>query len=174
MPIHRRGDTCRCPPEPPMGCDVKDACLDLHVFPRLEDPRKAGRPLSYRALAPCHPDISHSLSVSWDDGRIVWNCFACKERLGNEKAQIATRNALIKAHVPSRCLPQSKADAEAQLEAVREIIGTKGKPAQRLFRIAALLGGWGGELPAGDDLEALADSCHVSHATAYDTRRATP
>jgi hypothetical protein len=157
-----------------VGCDIEDACLDLHVFPCLKDPQKATKGLSYRALAPCHPDVSRSLSVSWLDGRIVWQCFACAEKLGREEAQIATRNALIKARVPSRCLPQSKADAEAQLEAIREIVGNKGKPAQRLFRIAALLGGWGGDLPAGDDLEALADSCHISHATAYDTRRATP
>src|ERR1019366_8777944 len=153
-----------------MGCDAGEPCVHEHVFPRLKDPTAAGEH-GYRALATCHPDVSRSLSVSWIDGRIIWNCFACKERLGNEKAQIATRNSLIKRGVPARCLPQGKDDLAAQMEAIREIVGNDGKPAQRLFRIAAILGGWGGELPAGDDLEALADSCHVSQRTGYDTRR---
>jgi hypothetical protein len=156
-----------------MACDAGDACIHDHVFPHLKDPRPAGKPHSYRALAPCHADISHSLSVSWIDGRIWWNCFACKEKLGNDKAQVATRNALIRAHVPARCLLQPKDDLAAQVEAIREIVEHDGKPAQRIFRIAAILGGWGDHLPGGDDLEALADSCHVSHRTGYDTRRAS-
>jgi hypothetical protein len=112
------------------------------------------------------------MSVSYLDGRIQWNCFACRARLGNEEAQIVTRNALIRSGVPARCLPQTKADAEAQLETIRGILSKDGKPAQRLFRIAAILGGWGDMLPAGDELEALAESCQVSHRTGYDTRRA--
>jgi hypothetical protein len=156
-----------------MGCGAEgDVCLNEHVFPWLKDPRPAGK-LSYRALATCHNDTSPSMSVSWLDERIQWNCFTCKDKLGNEDAQIATRNALIRSGVPARCLPQGKADAESQLNTIRDILGHDGKPAQRLFRIAAILGGWGGELPAGDDLEALADSCRVSHRTGYDTRRAT-
>jgi len=156
-----------------MGCEVGDLCLELHIRPRLKDPKPAG-PFSYRALAPCHPDITASMTVSWLDGRIVWNCFACKKMLGNDMAQKVTRNALIaRNRIPARCLPQAKDDAEAQLESIREILDSDGKPAQRLFRIAAILGGWADTLPAGEELEYVADSCHVSHSTGYDTRRAS-
>jgi hypothetical protein len=156
-----------------MGCNAEDdRCLHDHVRPHLKDPKEAG-PHSYRALATCHPDITPSLSVSWLDGRIQWNCFACKERLGNTEAQKVTRNSLIQRGVPARCLPQTRDDAEAQLEAIRDILANDGKPAQRLFRIAAILGGWGDMLPGGEELELLADSCHVSHSTGYDARRAT-
>ena len=155
-----------------MGCDALERCVHEHVFPRLKDPAEAGKH-GYRALATCHPDTERSLSVSWADGRVVWNCFACKERLGNEKAQIATRNSLILRGVPARCLPQAKDDLAAQLDAIRQIVGGGGKPAQRIFRIAAILDGWGDRLPAGDDLEVLAESCHVSHRTGYDVRRAS-
>lgn len=153
-----------------MACDAGESCIDLHVFPRLNAPKRA--PGGYRALAPCHNDTAQSLSVTWDarNQRIIWNCFSCKQRFGDDVAQVVTRNALIRAGVSARCLPQPKNDAEAQLQAVREILGSKGKPAVRLLRIAAVLDGWD-QLPRGDDLEALAESCLVSERTAYEARR---
>jgi hypothetical protein len=153
-----------------VACDwPADECLHDHIRPHLRDPREAGRS-SYRALAPCHSDTAHSLSVSVLDERVVWNCFTCKKRLGNDVAQVATRNALIRDRVPARCLPQPASDAERQLEAVRQILGTKGKPAMRLLRIAAVLEGWGA-LPQGDELADLAASCLISRRTAFEARR---
>jgi hypothetical protein len=152
------------------GADDAAACLNDHIWPRLKDPRPAGAPASYRALAPCHDDLTHSLSVSVMDGRrISWNCFACKELLGNEKAQKATRNALILAKVPGICLPQTAPDAADDLEVIRAIIFGKGHRARGWLRIAALLDGYS-ELPHGDALEALAGSCGVSVAQAYRAR----
>lgn len=155
-----------------MACDwPADECLHDHIRPHLRDPRVAG-PSSYRALAPCHNDTAPSLSVSILDGRVVWNCFTCRDRLGNEAAQKATRNALIRSGAPAPCLPQPKADAEAQLETIREIGTGKDSHAHKVLRIMALLGGWD-DLPAGDALEALAESCGVSTREAYRARRAS-
>lgn len=153
------------------GADDPDACLHDHIWPRLRDPRPAGTPSSFRAIAPCHDDRTHSLSVSVLDGRrISWNCFACKERLGNEKAQKATRNALIQAKVPAICLPQTAPDAHADLEAIRAVIFGKDSHAYKVLKVAALLSGYEG-LPEGDALEEVADDCRVGHSSAYEARR---
>lgn len=154
-----------------MRCDAGAACIHDHVWPRLKDPKPAAKGNGYRALAPCHPDTTHSLSVSYVMGRIVWNCFACTERLGKDIAQVLTRNMLIRAKVPAQCLPQNRVDAEDQLNTIRQILGDKDTGNRRILRIAMLLGGYD-EVPSGAELRALAEDCCVSLRTAYELREA--
>lgn len=152
-----------------LRCGAADAaqCLQDHVRPHLSAPKPATD--GWTALAPCHPDAAPSLSVSVKGDRVVWNCFSCLRRLGKAESQVATRNALIRTGVSSRCLPQPKDDAESQLDEVRCIMGGEGTLGLRMLRIAALLGGWD-QIPRGGELEAVAESCHIAGSTAYALR----
>jgi hypothetical protein len=146
-----------------MGCDAGAACIHDHVFPCLDDPKRNGK--GYRALAPCHEDTAHSFSVSTGQGgRVLWHCFA---GCSSDKA----RNELILLGVPGRCLVRPAADLAADIDAIRAIVAGGDSHAHKVLLIAALLGGFT-ELPPGQALEALAESCGVSGREAYKARRA--
>jgi hypothetical protein len=126
---------------------------------------------SYRALAPCHPDTSRSLTVSTGTtGRVIFICFACTKRLGKEAAQEETRNALIKAGVPAHCL-RRPSDSAAKFEAtVDDIVFGSASHAHKVLRLAALLRGYDRDLPRGAELRDLTGECGVSLREAYKAR----
>lgn len=154
-----------------MGCDAGAACIHDHVKPFLKDPRRSDDGRSYRALAPCHSDRSHSLSVSiGGTGRVIWNCFACTKRLGKEAAQTETRDALIKAGVPAACLRRASDDAAGFESTVDDLIFGADSHAHKVLRIAVYLRGYGFDLPGGAELRTLAEDCGVSLREAYKAR----
>lgn len=147
-----------------MGCPAGAACLHDHIYPRLRDPRRGGDGRSYRALAPCHDDRSHSLSVSVGaNGRVLWHCFACRD------AEL-TRAALIRSGVSPRCLPRVTADAADFEASVSALVFGKGSHPHTVLRVAAMLRGFGDDLPAGEQLRQLAEDCGVSLREAYRAR----
>lgn len=147
----------------PAGCDAGPHCIHDHVRPRLRDPRPAASG-GYRALAPCHDDQTHSLSISTGgSGRVIWHCFA-----GCDSER--TRAALIKAGVSPRCLPRPASDAASFEDVVSEILFGKDSHAHKVLRLAAYLRGYGSELPGGAELRALAEDCGVSLREAYKAR----
>lgn len=154
-----------------MGCDAGRACIHDHVKPFLKVPKLSNGGDSYRALAPCHSDRTHSLSVSiGGSARVIWDCFACTKTLGKEAAQEVTRNALIKAGVPAACLRRA-ADGAAKFEAaVNDFIFGADSHAHKVLRLAAYLRGYGCDLPGGAELRLLAEDCGVSLAEAYKAR----
>jgi hypothetical protein len=159
-----------------VGCDARDPehCLHDHVRPWLKEAKPNDRGDTYSALAPCHDDTTRSLSVSVGDRRaIIWNCFACRERLGNDMAQIRTRSALIRAGVPARCLPMTRTQSEGIVDQVRDIIHGDGGLPDRMFRLAVLLE-CGGEMPSGGELKDVAEWAGVSGRAAYRSRQSPP
>ena len=151
------------PTDATAGCDAGPSCLHDHVRPWLRDPRP-GASGGYRALAPCHDDQEHSLSVSTGgSGRVIWHCFAgCSSE--------RTRAALIKSHVPARCLRRPAGDA-ADFEAIMsQIVFGKDSHAHKVLRLAAYMRGFGFDLPGGAELRALAEECGVSLREAYKAR----
>jgi hypothetical protein len=151
-----------------MGCDAGRDCIHDHVFPRLRDPRRSATGDSYRALAPCHLDREHSLSVSLgNSGRVIWHCFAGCD-------QETTRAALIHDRVPGSCLRRAADDATDFEALVDAIIFGKDSHPHKVLRLAAKLRGFGDALPAGAELRALADDCGVSLREAYRLRGFTP
>ena len=142
------------------GCPAGPDCIHDHIRPWLRDPRPAANG-GYRALAPCHDDQTHSLSVSiGGSGRVIWHCFAgcTSER---------TRAALIKAHAPAICLRRPAADAADFEAVVAEIVFGKESHAHKVLRLAAILRGFGDDLPGGAELRDLTGHCRVSLAEAY-------
>lgn len=142
------------------GCPAGPECIHDHVRPWLRDPRPAANG-GYRALAPCHDDQTHSLSVSTGgSGRVIWHCFAgcTSER---------TRAALIKAHAPAGCLRRPAADAADFEAVVAEIVFGKESHPHKVLKLAAILRGYGDDLPAGAELRDLTGECRVSLAEAY-------
>jgi hypothetical protein len=147
-----------------MGCDAGRACIHDHVWPYLRDPKPGSEPDSYRALAPCHPDQTHGLSVSTGgSGRVIWHCFACRD---SEK----TRAALIKVGVPARCLRRPADEAAASEDVISGIVFGVDSHAHKVLRLAAYLRGYGHELPGGAELRALAEDCGISLREAYKAR----
>lgn len=147
-----------------MGCAEGARCVHDHVRPWLHDPKPNDAGDGYRALAPCHRDLKHSLSVSAGHaGRVVWHCFA-----GCTSEQ--TRDALIRSGVPAICL-RRPADDAAVADAVIEglVFGSLSHAHMRL-RLAAYLRGYGDKLPGGTELAALAESCGLSLSEAYKAR----
>lgn len=157
-----------------MRCDAEDGleCLHDHVVPFLKAARPNPRRTSYRAVAPCHDDTDPSLSVTWleVEQRIVWNCFSCTTVFGKDRAQIRTRSALIRSGISPRCLPRVAADAADFEATVSALIFSKGTHPHTVLRIAAMLRGFGTDLPAGAELRALAEDCGVSLREAYRAR----
>ena len=146
-----------------MGCDAGAACIHDHVRPWL----KASKPKAgggYRALAPCHDDRAHSLSVSvGGTGRVIWHCFAgCDSE--------STRAALIKAGVPARCLRRPADDAADFEDVMNWLVFGKDGQAAKVIKLAAYLRGYGYDLPGGGELRTLAEDCGVSLAEAYRAR----
>jgi hypothetical protein len=159
--------------------------LTEDVFPWLGDPKPIrddiGRLSGYRAYAPCHADTSRSLTVSiGHDKPVVWNCFACRDRLvarhgqqaGNDEAQRLTRNALIERGVPVSALAWSAGEATSFAEKCERLLkdGVSG-PWFKLW-VAAFLESYD-ELPAGAALERLAEKSGCSRAEAFKARRAS-
>lgn len=153
-----------------MRCEDAN-CVHDHVFPRLTDP-KPTESGGYRALAPCHEDTQHSLSISiGQNGRPIWNCFACRHRIGKDLMLARTRSALIEAGVPARCLPVPAGQAREFEAEVRGVIFGGGSRAHGWLLIAAKLEGYD-ELPHGDELAELAARCGVSRREAFKARAA--
>lgn len=146
-------------------------CVHDHVRPWLREPKPAANG-GYRALAPCHDDTAHSLSISIGaNGRPLWTCHACASRIGKELAQVRTRQKLIEDGVPERCLPLPAEAGRDMLAEVREIVFGGGSRTHGWLRIAAMLDGYD-DLPAGHALEDLAGRCGVGMREAYKARAA--
>lgn len=153
-----------------MRC-ADENCVHDHVRPFLREPKPAANG-GYRALAPCHEDSEHSLSISiGGNGHPVWCCHACKSRLGKDLMLLRTRQALISDGVPERCLPLPAEAGRDMLAEIRELVFSGGSRCHNWLRIAAILEGYDG-LPAGDALESLAQACGVSVREAYKARAA--
>lgn len=150
-------DLMRC------GARIPRDCVYDHVRPYLREPQEKRSGDGFRALATCHPDTKHSLSVGVVGNRVSWHCFA---GCSSDRA----RNALILLGVPAACLIRPAADVSADQDAIRAIVGSKATHAHRVLLIAAVLEGYT-ELPAGYALEELAQSCGVSVREAYKARR---
>lgn len=145
-----------------MGCSAGDACVHDHVYPHLRQPRRTAN--GYRALAPCHRDLTHSFTVSrGDSGRVIWHCFA---RCTSEQS----RSALIRAGVPSGCLIRSAEDTASADDVIEGLVFGKLSHAHLRLRLAAHLRGYGDDLPGGAELAMLAESCGVSLREAYKAR----
>ena len=151
-----------------MPCDVPPReCLEWHIKPHLEDPRRSSSGNSYRALCPAHDDGEHSFGVSLADvskQRIVWNCFVCKNR-------VKTRRALIAAGVDPGCLPLTSAEKEDLLDHLYRIATTDSPDhgAVRFSIVAALEGHR--ELPAGAEVGRIAGLAHTHRATGYRAKK---
>jgi hypothetical protein len=152
------------------GARTPRDCLNDHVWPYLREPKPTAGG-DYKALAPCHEDTTHSLSVSAGVRAVVWCCHACKTRLGKDLMLARTRQALIDARVPERCLPMPADDARDLTEEIRGIVFGGGSRTHGWLRIAALLQGYD-DLPRGTELEALAAECGVSRREAFAARAA--
>lgn len=147
-----------------MACGAGAECLRDHVYPWLNDPRRAGD-RSYRALCPGHDDTSHSLSVSLgDNGRVILHCFAqsCSDR--------RAWAALIDCGVSPGCVTLPAAEMRALEEEAWLLIFSKDTHAHKVLRLAALLKGYP-DLPKGNALEELAEDCGVGTREAYKARR---
>ncbi|SRR5581483_4433936 len=152
-----------------MACEPGDPdCLHDHVFPHLRDPRRSDDGDSYRALAACHLDREHSLSVSVGKWKpVVWRCHAgC--------SQEDTRAALIRRGAPARCLWRSAEDQADFETLVNSLIFGKDSHPHKVLRLAAVIRGFGETLPTGAELRALAEGCGVSLREAYRLRGLDP
>jgi hypothetical protein len=152
-----------------LACDVPPReCLEWHIKPHLEDPRRSSSGDSYRARCPAHDDGEHSFGVSLADipkQRIVWNCFACKNR-------VKTRRALIAAGIDPGCLPLTATEKEELLDRLYRIAtaDTVDHGAVRFSIVAALEGHR--DLPAGAEVDRIAGLARTHRATGYRARRA--
>lgn len=148
-----------------MQCGTPE-CVHDHVRPRLRQPRPNAAGNGYRAVATCHDDHERSLSVSLGgSGRVIWHCFAGCD---SEKVHAS----LIRLGVPSRCLHRPAEDQAAFEEAVAALAFGKDSHAHVRLRLAAMLRGFGDELPRGAELAQLAEDCGVSLREAYKARGA--
>lgn len=146
-----------------MACDAGRACIHDHVRPWLRAPKPKADD-GYRALAPCHEDRAHSLSVSiGGSGRVIWHCFA-----GCDGEQ--ARAALIRAGVPAGCLRRAADDAAGFEDVMNWLVFGADSHAHKVLRLAAYLRGFGYDLPGGAELRALAEDCGVSLREAYKAR----
>jgi hypothetical protein len=149
-----------------MPCDAGRACVHDHIKAHLRQPKPSADGNGYRALAPCHDDSTHSLSVSAGrDGAPVWNCFACSKRLGRDAAQTRTRSALIRDGVSPRCLPMTREQVDSMIDEFRIVLHSDLSQVEKVYRLAALVEC--GEMPRGGELDRLADWCGVSRRAAY-------
>ncbi len=145
-------------------------CLEWHIKPYLKDPRQGSASGSYRALCPAHDDGEHSLGVSLADSsrqRIVWNCFACKNR-------VKVRLALIRSGIAPGCLPLTAVEKEDLLDRLYRIAtaDTTDHGVVRFSIVAALEGHR--EMPARAEVDRIAGLSHTHRATGYRARKALP
>ena len=151
-----------------MACDVPPRqCLEWHIKPYLKDPRPSGDGNGYRALCPVHDDREHSFGVSVASSakkRIVWNCFACKNR-------VRVRRDLIRAGVDPGCLPLSAAEKADLLDQLYRVAtaDTPDHGAIRFIVVAVLEGHK--ELPERAEVDRIAGLARVHRATGYRARK---
>jgi hypothetical protein len=155
-----------------LRCGAADAaqCLQDHIRPRLRVATISSDGKSIRALAPCHPDRTPSLSVSLGDARpVIWNCFACKD---SEK----TRNALITScQIDPRCLRRPVDDERRFEDDVLALFSAGVSHAEFKLRVRALSESYPpGELPTGGALADLASRSGVSLSQTYRRRVPSP
>jgi hypothetical protein len=121
-------------------------------------------------LCPAHSDREQSLSVSVDEGRIKWQCFAC-----GKDATARVRLALIREYqIDPGCLPVPAKEKQDILDLIERIVtGDTADHAGVRLRVAAALEGYA-DLPRGGELERLAARAHVNRVTAYRARKSPP
>lgn len=143
------------------------------IFARLDRPvrqtDKLGRPGGYRAFAPCHEDIdTRSLSISPGQRKdVVWRCFACETVYGLDEAQRRTREALIHiAGVPLSALKWSAAETEGFAERIDQLYARKVRGAAFQLWVRAYRESYD-QLPAGDELRALAERANIGDDAAF-------
>ena len=145
-------------------------CLEWHIKPNLKAPRASKSASgSYRALCPAHDDGEHSLGVSLADSakkRIVWNCFACKNR-------VKVRLALIRksASPPAACRSQPPRRRICSDRLYRIATADTTDHGVVRFSIVAALEGYR-ELPPGARVDRIAGLAHVHRATGYRAQEA--
>jgi hypothetical protein len=151
-----------------MGCDSPPReCFTWHVLGKLPDAKHLigddGQydPWRVRLLCPAHDDTNPSLGISVADGRIKWNCFACRD---GQKV----RMALHRVHgIDLRCLPIPGPEKQDILDYLAGLLAadTKNHAEVRLRALAAIEGHKG--LPHGGELGRLARLARISHGAAW-------
>lgn len=158
-------------PGVPVRCDSPAReCFAWHILPRLKGARPNDSKTSARALCPAHADREPSLSVSLEDGRVKWQCFAC-----GREATARVRLALIREYgIQAGCLPLPAKEKQDILDLIEQILtaDTADHAGVRLRAIAALEGL--ASLPRGGELERIACRAHVNRVTAYRARKNPP
>lgn len=149
-------------------------CFAWHVVPRGRKVRHAKRddgtddPYSVRMLCPAHNDRGPSLSISVDDGRVKWQCFAC-----GKDATAKVRLALIREYgIEPGCLPMPAKEREDILDCITAIVAGDCDYAEKVLRVAAAIEGYR-DLPRGGELERIAALAGVARRSAYRARKAT-
>ena len=149
-----------------MGCDFPARqCLEWHIRPHLDSPKRTEDGNGYRALCPAHDDRDHSLGISTGNRQpVIWQCFA-----GCTRTRI--RAVWIERGVPPGCLPLVTREREDLLEALRAILAADtADHAQVRLRALAMLEGYA-DLPRGGELERLAGLARIHAVTAYRARK---
>lgn len=149
-------------------CDLDSGrqCLWEHI--RVAAKARGGKPegdsSSLDLLCPTHDDRKRSLTISAADlaaKRVVWHCHAgCPE--------MAVREALITVYrIRPGCLPVSRADTAALLQAVTDELKRPGRDhAQKVIRALAAALGYK-EVPHGAELERLSGLASVGRRSAF-------
>lgn len=155
-----------------MGCTSPPReCFTWHVLPKLPGAKHRisddGQhdPWSVRVRCPAHDDHDPSLGVSVADGRVKWNCFACRD---GQRVRMALHRAY---GIPLACLPLAAAEKQDILDRLAEILtaDTADHAEVRVRAIAALEGH--GDLPRGGELARIARLAHTALASAYRARK---
>src|ERR1035441_2033597 len=124
-----------------MGCgSPARECFTWHVLPKLPGAKHKisdeGQhdPYSVRVACPAHDDANPSLGVSVADGRIKWQCFACKN---GQKVRMALHRAY---GVDLACLPMPAAEKQDVLDYLAALLAadTKNHAEVRLRALAAI------------------------------------
>jgi hypothetical protein len=151
-----------------MGCESPAReCFTWHVLPKLPGAKHRLRddgtidPYSVRARCPAHDDHDPSLGVSVKNDRIVWNCFACKNR---EKVRMALHRVY---GIDLEHLPLTSSERQDVLDFIADLLAadTKNHGEVRLRALAAIEGYR--ELPHGHELGRLAALARISHGAAW-------
>lgn len=153
-----------------MAClDPIRQCLYEHIRPHLASADVENDGNRIRARCPAC-GTSRTLTISaGQHGRATYNCF-------NHHCDPAElRAALIKAGVPSGCIPLSKSTDTTIAQTIAAAIqqGTRANRARTLLRVYLIAQGhvrW----PKGTELEKLAAECGVSKAEAYGAKKSGP
>jgi hypothetical protein len=152
-----------------VACDLPPRqCFTWHIAPNLKGAKHGKRddgtidPYSVRATCPAHDDREPSLGVSvGDNGKVIWNCFACKDR---PKVRMALHRVY---GIGLGCLPLAASEKQDVLDYLADLLAadTKNHAEIRLRALAAIEGHRG--LPNGAELGRLARLARVSHGAAW-------